>query len=89
MHTQREHKDACGRTWVGRFVNTKVKNGKYYTVLQLVSHLKTIIGIQISRKIPSKFPDFLPYRKSLPVLGKQALDVKVIYSDQINNTNKF
>ena len=51
--------------------------------------MKTIIGIQISCKIPSKPPDILPHKKSIPVLGKQSLDVKVMESAHLNNTDEF
>ena len=64
-------------------------NGKIYTVLKLASHFKTIKGTGISLKIPSKPPVLLPHQKDLPVLGKQALDVKVTDSAQLNNTNEF
>ena len=55
----------------------------------LAYHLKTIIGIQISRKIPSKTPVLLPQLKALLVLLKQALDLKVMDSAQLNNTLQF
>ena len=36
-----------------------------------------------------KNPEILSQQKSLPLLGKQAIDAKVMDSDQINNTDKF
>ena len=61
------------------------KNGNQYTALKLAYHFNNIIGIQRSHKIPSKTHALLPYLKDLTLLGKKALGVKVMDSDQLNN----
>ena len=65
------------------------KNGVAYTPQELGKHLKKIIKIEKSRKIPERPPIPLPQRMKLPQLGTLTSDVKGLDASNHNETVDF